>query len=115
MPPGGKINLQSVAQFKSHLGKIISIEGYLVTRKPTRTKRGEEMGFGTFLDREGNWIDTVHFPQIYKAFPFRSGGCYLITGKVVEEFDFYSLDVTEMQKLEYLTRADISADNSVAE
>jgi len=91
-------------QLKNYLGKIVSIIGYSVTRKRTRTKRGEEMSFGTFLDREGNWIDTTHFPSVLKQFPFTGRGCYLITGKVVEEFGFFSIDVTEMKRLDYVER-----------
>ena len=91
-------------EFKNHPGKIVSITGYSVTRKPTRTKKGEAMAFGTFLDATGNWIDTTHFPDVLKQYPFRGKGCYLITGKVVEEFGFYSLDVTAMQRLGFQTR-----------
>ncbi len=102
---GGENFLQSAAAIPQHLGKIISIVGYLVTRKYARTKHGDEMNFGTFLDREGKWIDTTHFPQVVKQYPFTMRrSCYLITGKVVEEFGFYSIDVTKMIRLESLTR-----------
>jgi DNA polymerase-3 subunit alpha len=93
---------------KNHLRKIVSIAGYMVTRKSTSTKKGEAMAFGTFLDRKGKWIDTAHFPNVLKQFPFFGRGCYLITGKVVEEFGFYSIDVTEMKKLEMTTRDDLA-------
>lgn len=96
--------IHDAAELKNHLNKIVSIIGYFVTRKPTRTKKGETMAFGTFLDRSGQWIDTTHFPAVLKNFPFRGRGCYLITGKVVEEFGFYSLDVTEMERLEFIPR-----------
>ena len=92
------------AELKNHLGKIVSITGYAVTRKHTRTKKGDAMAFGTFLDIHGKWIDTTHFPGALKHYPFRGKGCYLITGKVVEEFGFYSMDVTAMQRLEFRTR-----------
>ena len=91
-------------EFPLHLGKIISIVGYMVTRKQTRTKRGDAMAFGTFLDREGKWIDTTHFPNVLAAFPFHGKGCYLITGRVVVEFGFYSLDVEAIEKLNYVER-----------
>ncbi|MBK8848263.1 MAG: DNA polymerase III subunit alpha [Bacteroidetes bacterium] len=87
-----------------HLGKVISIRGYMVTRKPTRTKHGEAMSFGTFLDSDGDWIDTTHFPQVLATYPFTGRGCYMITGLVVEEFGFYSIDVTIMKRLEYIER-----------
>ncbi len=90
--------------FKKHKGEILYIVGYLVTRKSTSTKKGQPMAFGTFLDRKGKWIDTTHFPNVLMQFPFRGKGCYLITGKGVEEFGFYSIDVTAMSLLESLTR-----------
>ena len=105
VPDGKNANLlPAAAEMKGHLGKTISIVGYQVTRKSTRTKKGEAMAFGTFLDRNGKWIDTTHFPGILAEYPFRGRGCYLITGKVVEEFGFYSLDVSRMERLNNVER-----------
>ncbi len=87
-----------------HLGKVIDMVGQLVTVKPTRTIKGETMYFGTFIDRHGNWIDTVHFPPVAKKFPFRKSGCYHLHGKVVEEFHYFSLEVQSMEKLGYWNR-----------
>ena len=56
------------------------------------------MHFGTFLDLEGDFIDTVHFPPVAAAYPFRGKGVYTLTGKVVEEFQYYTLEVEEMRK-----------------
>ena len=67
------------------------------------------MCFGIFLVRRVKWIDTMHFPNVLKQFSsLRGKACYVITGKVVEEFGFYSLDITEMKRLDYKTRNDIS-------
>jgi len=57
------------------------------------------MYFGTFLDREGDFIDTVHFPPVATKFPFRGNGIYSITGKVLEEFDCITIEVSTMYKL----------------
>jgi DNA polymerase-3 subunit alpha len=81
-----------------YLGKAITIWGYLVTTKITRTIKNERMSFGTFLDQEGAFIDTTHFPDVAKNFPFRGRGVYAITGVVVEEFGFYSIEVVQMHK-----------------
>lgn len=86
-----------------HLKKNIEILGYYVTHKIAITSRGEEMSFGTFLDKDGFFLDTTHFPNTLKQFPFRGKGCYLIKGKVVEEFGFYSIDVIYLEKLGYIT------------
>ena len=89
---------------KNFRGQIVSIAGYRVTYKSTGTKHGEAMAFGTFLDRKGKWIDTTHFPDVLKQFPIWRKGCYLITGKVVEEFGFYSIDVTRAEPLNNVER-----------
>jgi hypothetical protein len=63
------------------------------------------MQFGTFLDYKGEWIDTVHFPPIAAKFPFRGKGVYRLKGKVVVEFNFFSLEITEMEKMLYVQDA----------
>lgn len=79
--------------------KIVAIEGYLITVKKTRTSNGKAMYFGTFLDRDGDFIDTVHFPPIAAKYPFRGKGIYAITGKVLEEFDCINIEVISMHRL----------------
>ncbi|MEO8086002.1 MAG: DNA polymerase III subunit alpha [Bacteroidota bacterium] len=111
--PGNETMIAVAADFKKHFGKIVSIAGYQVTRKPTRTKKGQNMAFGTFLDKAGKWIDTTHFPDVLQQFPFRGRGCYLITGKVVEEFGFYSLDVVRMELLDKIER--FATDSEIAD
>ena len=78
------------------VGKIIEIEGYLVTTKVTVTSNSKRMYFGNFIDRDGNFIDTVHFPPVAERYKFRGKGIYKITGKVMEEFDCISIEVTKM-------------------
>ncbi|MBI1306600.1 MAG: DNA polymerase III subunit alpha [Bacteroidetes bacterium] len=85
-----------------NLHQRITILGYLVTAKNTATIKGDRMHFGTFLDREGQVFDTVHFPPVAARFPFRGGGIYRITGKVVEEFGFFSIEVERMTKEPYI-------------
>ena len=58
------------------------------------------MTFGTFIDREGHWIDTVQFPETDKRHPFRGPGCYRIKGKVVSEFGFVSIETSELYRIE---------------
>jgi len=71
--------------------KRIVIYGNLVTAKGTATNDKCLMHFGTFLDREGNVFDTVHFPQVSEKYPIVSKGIYIITGRVVEEMEYYSI------------------------
>jgi DNA polymerase III subunit alpha len=87
------------AHLTHFIGQEICICGYLVTYKPTRTAKGERMNFGTFIDIDGAWIDTVHFPSSAKQFPFTGKGCYDIRGKVVEEYDFICIEVSYLKRL----------------
>ncbi|MBB6003825.1 DNA polymerase III subunit alpha [Arcicella rosea] len=84
------------------IGKQVAILGYLVTLKPTRTKKGERMFFGYFTDIFGEFFDTVHFPKSCEKFPFKGSGIYHIKGKVMEEFSHCSIQVTWMEKLPIL-------------
>ncbi|QCX39628.1 DNA polymerase III subunit alpha [Aureibaculum algae] len=79
--------------------KTIAIEGYLVTTKRTSTSNSKTMYFGTFLDRDGDFIDTVHFPPAAIKYPFRGKGIYAIIGKVLEEFDCINIEVSSMHRL----------------
>ncbi len=81
-----------------YIGKKVCIYGYLVTRKDTSTARGERMAFGNFVDFRGAFIDTVHFPQVVRDFPFRGRGVYKLIGIVSEEFDCLSVEVSSMEK-----------------
>jgi DNA polymerase-3 subunit alpha len=80
-------------------GKLIIIEGYLITTKNTRTTNGKLMQFGTFLCRDGDFIDTVHFPPIAAKYPFRGKGIYQIIGKVILEFDCVTIEVSKFERL----------------
>ncbi len=93
--PGNQLLAKDLEKY---LGKKITIWGYLVTTKVTRTSNNKRMNFGTFLDREGHFFDTTHFPDTAARHPFRGRGVYKITGKVVEEFEFYSIEVAQMEK-----------------
>ncbi len=86
----------------NYIGESIVLYGYLVTVKNTKTHNGKRMNFGTFLDAEGAWIDTVHFPPVVAKYPFRGKGIYKLVGKVVEEFGFLSLEVLYLEKLPYM-------------
>lgn len=78
--------------------------GYLVAIKTTRTSKGEKMHFGTFLDQQGHFIDTVHFPPVAAQYRFSGKGVYKLRGKVMEEFGFLSLEITEMERMDSATR-----------
>jgi len=95
-------------------GKEVQIIGHLVTIKPTRTKKGDSMFFGTFVDKNGDWIDTVHFPPNAKMYPSRGSGCYLIKGKVSEEFKFFTIEVSYFEKLGWWNAQESTGESRVS-
>ena len=88
-------------ELKNLIGKTVRMLGYYVTRKNVTTVNKKQMNFGTWLDREGHYFDTTHFPPSLRKSPFRGKGIYLITGKVVSDFDFPSLEVIRMERLAF--------------
>jgi len=82
--------------------KTVMCYGYYVTAKNTATHKGDRMYFGTFLDRNGDYIDTVHFPPVARKYPFRGRGVYQLIGKVMEEFDCISIEINSMKKLDMM-------------
>ncbi|SEK17967.1 DNA polymerase-3 subunit alpha [Parapedobacter koreensis] len=82
-----------------HKGKTIRMVGDFVMDKTLKTKRGDAMKFGTFLDKDGVFFDTVHFPQTLGHYPLRGAGLYLIEGKVIEDFGCLSIEVARCGKM----------------
>lgn len=89
-------------QMHRYNNKIVRMVGYYVCRKWVTTIRGEVMNFGTWTDPEGHFFDTVHFPQSLAKYPLKGRGCYVITGKIVEDFGFPGLEVIKLEKLPYI-------------
>jgi DNA-directed DNA polymerase III PolC len=88
----------------NNLGKQVQILGSVVAVKDTRTVKGERMNFATFVDQDGYFFDSTHFPQVVKQSPFRGRGIYRLKGKVACEFGFFSLETSYMEKIPYLAR-----------
>lgn len=80
-------------------GKEVWVMGHFIHAKRTTTSGGEHMFFGTLLDEEGNWLDTVHFPEIAQKYRFRGGGVYKIKGKVTIEYDALIIEASYMEKM----------------
>ncbi|MBM3178153.1 MAG: DNA polymerase III subunit alpha [Bacteroidetes bacterium] len=84
---------------KTMIGRRVTLIGYLVTTKNTYTATRKSMYFGTFIDADGNFFDTVHFPESAARNPFRGRGFYQVAGKVSEEFGVLTIEVSTMKKL----------------
>lgn len=82
-----------------HKNKAILLYGILVNTRFHTTVQGKEMRFCTFTDLEGNYFDTVHFPQAVGRYPVHGRGVYACYGKVTEEFGHYGLDIIWSKKM----------------
>ena len=89
--------------FAQMIQKRVVMEGYLVTVKPTKTVGGKEMNFGTWLDAEGNYFDSIHFPPTVQAYSFHGRGIYRLWGQITEDFGVYNIEVSRMKKIPYQT------------
>ena len=86
-------------EIQQYLGKTIKVIGYLITSKPVHTIKNETMYFHTFIDVSGDWLDTIFFPQTAHLYPVSGRGFYSMTGKVVEDFGVYAVEVQYSKKI----------------
>ncbi|HSC55278.1 MAG TPA: DNA polymerase III subunit alpha [Phnomibacter sp.] len=91
-------------QLKANLGKTLTLLLYFIDYKVVPTVKKETMSFGTFLDVDLDWVDTVHFPDTFRQYPLKGRGFYKVTGKVIEEFGVYSIEVMKLYKVGYKER-----------
>jgi len=83
----------------NHEGKIVRMVGDFVCDKYVQTKNGKVMKFGTFLDSNGQFFDTVHFPPSLAKYPLYGNGLYLVEGKVVQDFGCPAIEVERIGRL----------------
>lgn len=95
----------SAKKMNDHIGKHIQVLTYFIARKHVTTKNDDQMFFGTFVDSELEWIDTVHFPDVAKKYPLHKSGFYKIRGKVVSDFGVLILEVQWMERVVYKKRS----------
>ncbi|MWB93063.1 DNA polymerase III subunit alpha [Flavobacterium sp. GA093] len=81
--------------------KQVRMLGYLISRKQVPTKKGT-MYFGTWIDNEGSYFDTAHFPDSLAQHPFQGGGCYLLLGNVEVDYHFPTITITKMAKMPFI-------------
>lgn len=103
-----------VKNLLQHVNQQVRMLGYLVSIKdvPIKNRDGKlKMNFGTWIDVEGGYFDTTHFPQTLQRYPFRGLGCYLLLGKVVVEYDFPSIEISKMERLPMVSDPRYSEDS----
>ncbi|QBJ85142.1 DNA polymerase III subunit alpha [Chryseobacterium gleum] len=91
----GQIMANDLVKYHKREVKMLA---YLIARKHVPTKRGT-MFFGTWIDVEGNYFDTAHFPDCLEKYPFQGGGCYLLLGTVEVDFHFPTVTIHKMAKM----------------
>ena len=92
-------NYIPAGEIQQYLGKTIKVIGYLITSKPVHTIKNETMYFQTFIDVSGDWLDSICFPQTAQLYPVTGRGFYSMTGKVVEDFGVYAVEVQYSKKI----------------
>lgn len=90
-----------VADLLNHNKKTVRMMAYLISRKHVPTKRGA-MFFGTWIDVNGDYFDTAHFPDSLQNYPFQGGGCYLLLGKVEVDYHFPTITIQKMAKMPFI-------------
>lgn len=100
---GDKKSKTVSADFEANRSKTLTLLGYLVHTKRTKTKGRveQEMFFGTFMDMDGQFFDSVHFPLIARQYKFKGRGIYLLRGKVSSDFGHLTLEAQYMEKVPY--------------
>jgi DNA-directed DNA polymerase III PolC len=90
---------------RNHLHKVVTVLVYFIASKHVQTKNNDLMFFGTFIDNNLDWVDTVHFPDAARTYPMHSGGFYKVTGRVVDDFGVYSIEARKMIKVGFKKRS----------
>ncbi|WP_415326282.1 DNA polymerase III subunit alpha [Chryseobacterium sp. MMS23-Vi53] len=104
----GSVMAKDLTQFHKREVRMLA---YLISRKHVPTKRGA-MFFGTWIDAEGEYFDTAHFPDSLEEYPFQGGGCYLLLGTVEVDFHFPTITIHKMAKMPFIPDPRYSMDRS---
>lgn len=94
----GSVMAKDLIQYHKKQVKMLA---YLISRKHVPTKKGS-MYFGTWIDAEGEYFDTAHFPNSLAQYPFQGGGCYLLLGTVEVDFHFPTITIHKMAKMPFV-------------
>lgn len=104
----GTVMAKDLTKFHKRQVRMLA---YLISRKHVPTKKGA-MFFGTWIDAEGEYFDTAHFPNCLEEYPFQGGGCYLLLGTVEVDFHFPTITIHKMAKMPFIPDPRYSTDRS---
>ncbi len=88
------------ANLNDFIKKEVKLIAYLISIKQVPTKVGM-MFFGTWIDINGDYFDTTHFPKSLIQYPFNGGGCYLLFGIVEVDYHFPTITISKMAKMPF--------------
>lgn len=91
----GHVFVKDLLKFHKSQVKMLA---YLISRKHVPTKKGA-MFFGTWIDVNGDYFDTAHFPDSLEKYQFQGGGCYLLLGTVEVDYHFPTITIHKMAKM----------------
>ncbi|SKB64875.1 DNA polymerase-3 subunit alpha [Soonwooa buanensis] len=107
-----------VKDLLKHHKKQVRMLAYLISRKhvPIKNKyeNRDDMYFGTWIDAEGQYFDTAHFPDSLSKFPFKEGGIYLLLGTVEVDYHFPTVTIIKMEKMPLIADPRYSKDEEKA-
>ncbi|MBL0176760.1 MAG: DNA polymerase III subunit alpha [Ignavibacteria bacterium] len=84
-----------------HVGRRVSVGGWMIAAKMARTKKGERMMFMNLDDSTGN-VDIVVFPKCYERFGhlLRGTGPFKVRGRIASEYGVVSVVAEDIEVLE---------------
>ncbi|MCD0456367.1 DNA polymerase III subunit alpha [Chryseobacterium sp. LC2016-27] len=113
----GHVLVRDLLKYHKRQVKMLA---YLISRKHVPIKKKnhpgqkDDMFFGTWIDAEGQYFDTAHFPDSLKKFPFKEGGIYLLLGTVEVDYHFPTVTITKMAKMPLVADPRYSMDKDKA-
>ncbi|SFZ89545.1 DNA polymerase-3 subunit alpha [Flaviramulus basaltis] len=87
------------SELNRHINQSVLLYGALVNTRFHKASNGKLIRFCTFIDKDGHYFDSVHFPKVVDKYPIHGLGVYACHGKVTEEFGFCSLDIQWTKKM----------------
>ncbi|MCL4154796.1 UNVERIFIED_CONTAM: hypothetical protein GTU68_041179, partial [Idotea baltica] len=83
----------------NNINQQVIIYGSLVNSRYNKTSQGKLMRLSTFIDKNGNYFDAVHFTEVVHKYPIHGLGIYKCLGFITEKFGFCSMIISKSRKL----------------